>query len=134
MKDIRVEGRLQRVFVLKETDERIVYVPLKSLTRKDYERLLDIEGKGGEMLTEMRRTTLDNGRNALSQYDNIIQVVTKLNEKEGVRLRKPDEPQAPSVAPEKTEPKAETVSETQEAPKRKRGRPPKKQQETQSQE
>lgn len=132
MKDIRVEGRLQRVFVLKETDVRTVYIPLKSLTRKDYERLLEIEGKGGEMLTEMRRTTLDNGRNALAQYDSIIQVVTKLNEKEGTRLRKPDEPQAP-MHPMKDEPKAETI-ESQDPPKRKRGRPPKQKQETDSQE
>lgn len=92
MKDIRVDGRLQRVFVLKENDDALVYIPLTSLFRIDYERLLDIEAQGGEMLKVMQRTVLDNGINALAQYDKVIQVMKYgSSKKEGTRRRKPDE-------------------------------------------
>ena len=136
MQDIRVDGRTQRVFVLKESDERIVYIPIKSLHRVDYDRLLDIEKASapGKMLDLMLKTTLNNGRNALVQYDSIIQVMFKTDEKNGVRLRKPTE----SLEKQKAEQKkvqVKTSDESDEAtelsvstvtPKpRGRGRPPK---------
>jgi len=131
MKDIRINGRNQRVFVLKETDERVVYIPVKALHHVDYIRLKDIEAKGGIMLDRMSETTLDNGRNALVQYDDLIQVLVKTGKNTGERLLKPDEaiPEAPVL----TQVLVETVKqpETQEAePERRRGpgRPPKTQQ------
>lgn len=124
MKDIRINGKLQRVFVLTESDSRYVYIPLKHLTRVDYTRLLDIENKGGDMLTEMKKTKLDNGRNALAQYDSIIQVAIKETEKTGSRLPKPDEPESYTVSSELREKPAPTQSEP-EKPKKRRGRPPK---------
>ena len=130
MEDMRISGKLQRVFVLKKSDESVVYIPVKALTRVDYERLLNVEKKGGEMLAQMRKETLDNGRNALALYDHIIQVAKLKDTNVGERLPKPDEPQPAvstqtdnSVAP----PPAQTQGETtQEAPKKRgRGRPPK---------
>jgi hypothetical protein len=93
LKDIRIDGRMQRVFVLKETSERILYIALKSLHRVDYDQLLDIDKTyPKDMLEGMRKTKLANGRNALAQYDAIIQVSVK-NQPTGdiSRIRKPDE-------------------------------------------
>lgn len=126
MKDLRIDGRLQRVFVLQETESRVVYIPLKALNRVDYDRLVDIEKRGGDMLKEMSRTTLDNGRNALDLYDEIIQIADLGTNIE--RIRKPEETiitqQAPQSEPRpKQEPKEE---EKPAAPKKRgRGRPPK---------
>lgn len=92
MKDIRIDNRSARVFVLKETDDRIVYIPLKVLHRVDYDRLLKIEQEAGDkMLERMSETVLDNGRNALVQYDGLIQVMKKNSETTGERLKKPEE-------------------------------------------
>lgn len=132
MKTLRIDGKLQMVFVLKETDESVVYIPVKSLDRVDYERILDIEKQGGELLSEMRKTRLANGRNALALYDNIIQVVKLKGEGQGVRIRKPDEPQAigqevaePKQAPAPQPQATQSTQQEKPAPKRGRGRPPK---------
>lgn len=123
MEDIRVDGKLQRVFVLRKTDESIVYIPLNSLTYVDYKRLLDVEAQGGEMLTQMRKVEFDNGRNALALYDNVIEVVRLSGKKnEGNRVLKPGEhnPQPTQQSSASVETSKE---EKKEAPK-KRGRPP----------
>ena len=122
MKDIRINGKMHRVFVLTESDERYVYIPLKHITRVDYNRLLEIENKGGDMLTEMKKTKLDNGRNALSQYDSIIQVAVKEGQQVGARLPKPDEPESYSASLKAEDPAPKA---TEEKPKKRRGRPPK---------
>ena len=100
MKDVRIDGRLTRVFVLKESDDRLVYIPLKVLHRVDYDRLVAIEnavkGRSMSMLERMSEVKLDNGRNALTQYDNLIQVMNKTvvdGRIAGERLRKPGEPE-----------------------------------------
>lgn len=132
MEDLRINNKLQRVFVLKRSEESVVYIPVKALTRVDYDRLVGIEKKGGEMLAQMRKETLDNGRNALALYDRVIQVLRLKDDKTGTRLPKPDEPQA-SIQPQNdstatTPPPAQTQGETNTDPspkKRGRGRPPK---------
>lgn len=122
MKDIRVDGAFQRVFVLTESEDRIVYIPLKHLHRTDYDRLVAIEKAAGrgEMLTEMRKTVLDNGKNALVLYDSIIQVLKKNKERSevdgvptGERVLKADE-----------QPSRKDQEEEKEAPRRGPGRPP----------
>ena len=126
MEDIRINNKLQRVFVLKKTDESVVYIALKSLTRVDYDRLLEIEAKGGEMLTQMRKEKLDNGRNALALYDDVIQVARLTGDKQAVRMNKPGEGGKQEPIPE-TKKEAEAPKETskeQKAPAKRRGRPP----------
>jgi hypothetical protein len=96
MKDFKIDGVLQRVFVLAESDQRVVYIPVKALSRVDYTRLIDIESKNpSAMLETMKKTTLDNGKNALVLYENLLQVLVKdgaaTNVKTGHRLRKPVE-------------------------------------------
>ena len=89
-KDIKIDGRMQRVFVLTENDKRICYIPLKSLHRVDYEQLKDLSHKyKSRMMEGMAETTLQNGRNALRQYDKIIQVANK--GEAPTRLKKPEE-------------------------------------------
>lgn len=108
MKDIRIDGRMQRVFVLKETADRVVYIPVKVLHRVDYQRLIDIEAAAaGRMLDRMSETTLDNGINALVMYDKLIQVMEVSS---NARLRKPDEPL------EKTAPVAQVFLNNQQLP------------------
>lgn len=93
MKDVRINNRINRVFVLKETDERLVYIPIKSLHRVDYERLRKIEAEAGEgnMLDAMVNLNADNGLNSLVMYDSLIQVLVKTTDKGGDRLLKPGE-------------------------------------------
>lgn len=124
MKDLTIDGKLQRVFVLAESSERIVYIPIRSLNETDYARLVEIENKNPrDMLAEMEKTTLSNGRNALSVYDAVIQVMKKNTEKAGERLPKPEEmkPEEDAV----TSPVVTEQPKATEAPQqpRKAGRP-----------
>lgn len=91
MKTLRIDGRLQKVFVLRETDDRLVYIPVKSCFLVDYKKLLDLENRGGDLLKHLSNETLPNGRNALTQFDNLICVMNKKSDQEGERLRKPEE-------------------------------------------
>lgn len=92
MKTVIIDGITQRVFVLAENSNRMVYISTKTIHRVDYERLLEIESKfPGDMLKGMEKTALDNGRNALVQYDSIIQVAELTQTGAIRRIRKPHE-------------------------------------------
>lgn len=141
-KDLRIDGRMQRVFVLSETDERIAYIPLKSIHRVDYDRLNEISDAvpNKPILEQMRKTKLGNGRNALVQYDSVIQVADKVTSENGaIRLKKPEEaileveahnlakpPQVQMVEPpkEQTNQNTQTVNEEKQTdqPKKTRAR------------
>jgi len=140
MKVVRINGKAAKVFVLKETEESLVYIPVNSIQRVDYERLLEIEKRGGEMLNEMRKTKLDNGMNALTLYDEVISVLRyNKDHTDSVRVPKPTEGQSVHVAYEERmkkleeeNQKSQPVQQKQEAseeekPKKRRGpgRPPK---------
>lgn len=104
-----------KVIILNETDKALVYIPLKALSRIDYNRFKEMHAKSElDLLTTMRDEKLDNGRNALVVYKNVIGVQNK------------EQPKAED--PVKTEePKAETQGQEEEKPKRRGpGRPPKK--------
>ena len=77
MKDIRIEGRTERCFILKDDQAATVVIPISKLMPVDFRRLRDIENKGGEMLSKMRDETLDNGRNAIKQYEPLFTIVRK---------------------------------------------------------
>jgi hypothetical protein len=92
MQDIRIDGRMQRVFVLMEQDSRVVYIPLTALTQVDYDRLTDISKQDPKnMLETMSKATLSNGRNMLALYDTLIQVMVKTGDAEGTRILKTTE-------------------------------------------
>lgn len=90
-KNIKVDGRDIHAFILVETDERICYIPVSALHRVDYDRLEAVSKIArGPIMETLRDYKLDNGRNALKQYDNLIQVTIKSGE-DSVRIPKPDE-------------------------------------------
>ena len=105
MKDISIDGKIQRVYVLKQTGDRLVYIPLKDLHRVDYERLNELSEKEGELLKVLSRTTLDNGMNALTQYEHLLQIVDIVDGK-GTRVRKPTEVNPTKVAQIQQDPNA----------------------------
>lgn len=114
MRVIKVNGKAEQVFVLKETEEKILYIPIKYLHRVDYDRLIEIEKSGPkEMLEAMKKTKLSNGRNALVQYDNYIQVISRKEAEGQPKARGPGRP-----------PKNE-VAGSEKKEKRGPGRPPK---------
>lgn len=76
--DTRSGKRHVRVIVLSETDDNIVYIPMNGINRVDYIRLKKMyEGSELDLLTTMRDEALDNGRNALVTYKDIISVYNK---------------------------------------------------------
>lgn len=128
MRDFTIDGKLQRVFVLAESSERVVYIPVKALSETDYLRLIDIEkANPKDMLSQMEKTTLDNGRNSLAVYDSLIQVLVKdgKSEKAGKRLSKPEELGGKEIttAPAKVEQPQDNTEPKADTPKPQRGRP-----------
>lgn len=135
MKDLKIDGRTQRVFVLREAEERIVYIPVRALHRVDYDRLKGIEATktADDMLTVMSKTKLDNGINALVMYQNIIDVanLSKDQKQVATRVRKPTEAkpvskethQAPQVIERIIERVIEVPAKPQEAAKPARRKP-----------
>lgn len=125
MKDIKInDGSIRRCFVLKEGPAATIAIPLRKLMAVDFRRLKTIEAQGGEMLKTMRDWKLDNGRNALKQYEPLIEVIHNPQFKRDKIRREQEEAKEQTVSSEV----ATESTETQEvAPKKKRGpgRPPK---------
>ena len=93
-----------KVVVLNETDKAVVYIPLKAMTRVDYNRLQEIYDNAElDLLTTLRDHKLDNGRNALVVYKNIIEVYNKQPVESAPSTSERDTVQAEQPAPEKTE-------------------------------
>lgn len=130
MKLVKIAGKTKKVFVLRETDASLVYIPIDAIQRVDYNRLLEVEERGGDMLNEMRKTKLENGLNALAMYDDIIQVMqyTK-DKKDSIRVPKPDDgrivhekyEQDKHKLPDLEEQQEETRSESEEEKPKRRG-------------
>lgn len=116
-----VGPRRIKVVVLNETDKAVVYIPLKAMTRVDYNRLQEIYNNAElDMLTTLRDHKLDNGRNALIVYKNIIGVYNKEPMKTDPSTSERDTVQEPvqTTTSEKTE-------EPPKPPRRKPGPKPK---------
>lgn len=108
MIEVEMKGKRRLCFLVKQGEAANVVIPIESLTRIDYERINAMESKGGELMRTMRETTLDNGMNALVQYQNLLMVIEK--------------PKSTKAKDEAKEEKAET-SVVEVSPVRKRGRP-----------
>lgn len=69
------------VMPLSETDKAVVYIPINIISRVDYHRLATVafnaKRDGVDVLTAMRSTTLDNGKNALVTMEPLIRTQTK---------------------------------------------------------
>lgn len=100
MQNVMINGKPELCFLIKDGEAAKIVIPVQSLAAVDYRRLTAIEAKGGEMMAQMRDTRLDNGMNALTQYQSLLVTVKK------------DAPKP------KAEPKAESDdSDEEEAPK-----------------
>ncbi len=118
MKDMKIDGRTERCFILKDDAAATIVIPISKLMPVDFRRLRDIENKGGEMMQQMRDANLDNGRNAIKQYEPLFVIVRK----ESFDERKEQE-----ITEQFDPAKAETTAQqptTEEQPKRRGpGRP-----------
>lgn len=106
MKDFNIDGKVQRVFVLTESESRVVYIPLKDLHRVDYERLLAFDKEEGELMKVLARSVLDNGMNALTQFESLLQIMDVTANGQGTRVRKPVELQGIATAQSAKDPNA----------------------------
>lgn len=112
MEVIKIDNRTKKVFVLDRSDDRIVYIPVKSCHRIDYDRLVKAEKEKPDntpLLSYLRKIKFDNGRNALDVLDKIIQVANVSSSDSASRLPKPDEAESFNLS------KEEGVAEKQES-------------------
>jgi len=123
IKDLKLtenDKSLVRCFVLKDDTAAMVVIPLRKLMPVDYQRLKAIQAKGGEMLKAMRDETLDNGRNALKQYEPLFEIVRKAEPQS-----EPKDSNTSSADPTDPVKDPDPSSNETETPKpRGRGRPP----------
>lgn len=119
MIEVEIKGKRELCFLVKRGEVNDIVIPLKDIIAVDYKRLADMENEGGELMKTMRETTLDNGKNALVQYQHLLVTVQKEQPKP-VQVEKPAEPvsEAKVEVEDKEPPKAEV--------KRGRGRPSQK--------
>lgn len=103
MKDFTIDGKTQRVFVLTQSDTRVVYIPLKDLHRVDYDRLVEFDKEEGELMKVLARSVLDNGMNALTQFESLLQIMDINADGQGTRIRKPVELQSVVSSPSPTD-------------------------------
>lgn len=103
MKDFTIDGKTQRVFVLTQSDTRVVYIPLKDLHRVDYDRLVEFDKEEGELMKVLARSVLDNGMNALTQFESLLQIMDINADGQGTRVRKPVELQSIVSSPNPTD-------------------------------
>ena len=125
IKDLRLtpKGMPERCFVLKDDIAATIVIPFKKLMPVDYQRLKAIQAKGGEMLKAMRDETLENGRNALKQYEPLIDVIYKPSWKKDREEREREEEEASYREAAERRAAQESESEQKEAPRRGPGRP-----------
>lgn len=116
--DTAVGKRRIKTIVLNETDKAIVHIPLKAMTRVDYNRLKEIYDKAElDLLTTLRDHKLDNGRNALVVYKNVIEVYNK-----------PQAAPQPQVQETSTSEASQETAEPEKPARRKPGPKPKNKQ------
>lgn len=126
-----IDGKRKAVFVLEEGPAAYIVIEFPKLIHVDYRRLKPLsekaEKQGMSMMKLMSETRLDNGKNALAMYKDIITVVYKPGVKDETAKES-----LPSVRPiSENEIKVSTKNpDVHEAPAevgvtRKRGRPKK---------
>lgn len=78
MQEVMIKGKKKLAFVVTDGEAAKVVIPVDYLTPVDYRRLSQMEAKGGELMSVMRETRVDdNGVNALVLYQNLLVTVEK---------------------------------------------------------
>jgi len=72
MRNYVINGKDRGCFVVKKGEVCDIVIPIDSLAYVDMRRLHKMESKGDELMRTMRETTLDNGKNALKLYADIL--------------------------------------------------------------
>jgi hypothetical protein len=152
IKTIEVNKRKIKAFIIDESESRILYINLKSLHFKDYQRLKEVSDRApNDMLAELKRSKHPgNNRNMLVMYDGLINVLSKkagnrslmkantekaMEQNELIRKLEQGELELDAYGNpvEKTEEQPQVIQEQEEQPKpKRRGRPPKSEQSDQS--
>lgn len=73
--EITYGGLKQMAFIVHKGEEKWLVIPAANITPIDYKRFREVAKFGGDPLSVMRDMTLDNGRNALVQYDSWIRSI-----------------------------------------------------------
>ena len=75
MQEVIINGNRRFCFMVKKGEVNNIVVPYDGLAPIDLKRFQEMEAKGGELMRVMRDTQLDNGVNALIQYDDVMVTV-----------------------------------------------------------
>jgi hypothetical protein len=67
-----INGKRKLCYLLRKGEKNDIVIPFDSLADVDIRRFHDMEAQGGELMRVMRDTKLDNGNNALYQYQDLI--------------------------------------------------------------
>lgn len=73
--EVEIKGKKRLVYMVKRGTVNDVVIIADTLDYVDANRLNDMSNKGGELMKTMRDTTLDNGKNALKTYKDLLIVV-----------------------------------------------------------
>jgi hypothetical protein len=79
MIQIKIGNKDRLCFLVKDGEVNRIVIPIDNLGPIDYQRISKLEAKGGELMRAMRDETLDNGINALVQYQHLLVTVPKPN-------------------------------------------------------
>ena len=77
LKEYLHNDQMKLCFVVKEGEAADIAIPVNSLAPVDYKRIVEMETRGGELMKVMRDTVLDNGMNALVQYQSLFITIPK---------------------------------------------------------
>jgi hypothetical protein len=92
-----INGKRKLCYLLKKGEMNDIVIPYDALADVDVRRMHDMEAQGGELMRVMRDTTLENGANALSQYQDLIITVQVDQPKAAVAAGVQEESVAPAT-------------------------------------
>lgn len=122
--------RKVKAFILKETEDFYVYIPLRHIMKQDYIRFLDMmKNHDGDLLEAMRDTKLENGLYAILVYDALIQTQAKAEVERLLTLTEEQAQATVNEAAEKPEPESKPAQPARNkdgTPRKKPGPKPRK--------
>ena len=78
MKNVKINGKDRLAFIVKDGAAATIVIPIDILAPIDYQRLIVLEAKGGELMRAMKDENMGNGMNCLTQYQSLLIVVPKV--------------------------------------------------------
>lgn len=115
MIEVEIEGKRKLCFLIRKGEKNYIVIPIDGMLSIDYKRISDMESQGGDLMRVMRDTTLDNGKNALSLYQDTFKVVP-------IKKPQPAKQQIQETVSQESAQSMDANADEQK-PKRGRGRP-----------